>query len=143
MSGFELHPSLAATSLLVADLACCQARLQLDARFPWLVLVPRLAGATEIEDLTPTMRGLLIEEIALASVAVRLLGEALGRPVEKINVGALGNVTPQLHVHVLGRRRDDGLWPGPVWGRGEPTAYGEAALEIAVRTAAARLRADP
>ena len=126
MAPFELHPALAATSVLVCDLELSQLRLQDDARFPWLVLVPRVPGARELDDLTAQERAVLIEEIAQASKAARALGEASGRPVEKINVGALGNVTPQLHVHVLGRRSDDGLWPGPVWGRGEPAPYAPA-----------------
>lgn len=133
MSDFDLHPALAATSILICELELSQARLQDDARFPWLVLVPRVAGARELDDLTPGQRAVLMEEIAQASRAVRALGDAAGRPVEKINVGALGNVTPQLHVHLLGRRTDDGLWPGPVWGRGEPEPYTDgAARELAV-----------
>jgi diadenosine tetraphosphate (Ap4A) HIT family hydrolase len=134
MPPFELHPALAATSVLVCDLELSQLRLQDDTRFPWLVLVPRVPGARELDDLTRQERAVLIEEIAEASRAVRALGEANGRPVEKINVGALGNVTPQLHAHVLGRRGDDGLWPGPVWGRGEASPYPPAS---APRAAAA------
>ncbi|MGQ4827793.1 HIT domain-containing protein, partial [Enterococcus faecalis] len=89
-----------------------------------LVLVPRVAGVRELDELTADQRAALMEEIVLASRVVRALGQDARRPVEKINVGALGNVTPQLHIHVLGRRADDGLWPGPVWGRGEPLPYG-------------------
>jgi diadenosine tetraphosphate (Ap4A) HIT family hydrolase len=70
-------------------------------------------------------------EIAAAGAAVRAIGAALGRPVEKLNVGQLGNVTCQLHVHVVGRRHDDPCWPGPVWGRGTPEAYCDAALASA------------
>jgi diadenosine tetraphosphate (Ap4A) HIT family hydrolase len=135
MPDFELHPALAATSVLVCDLKLSQLRLQDDARFPWLVLVPRVADARELDDLTAQERAILIEEIAEASRAVRALGEADQRPVEKINVGALGNVTPQLHVHVLGRRADDGLWPGPVWGRGEPEPYAPASAARETATA--------
>ena len=120
------HPALAATSVFVCDLPLSQLRLQDDARFPWLVLVPRAPDARELDDLTAQERAVLIEEIANASRAVRTLGEADRRAVEKINVGALGNVTPQLHVHIVGRRADDGLWPGPVWGRGEPQPYAPA-----------------
>ncbi len=98
-------------------------RLQLDARFPWLVLIPRVAGAREIENLSARDRSRLIEEIVLAGAAVRAMGEAAGRPVFKLNVGALGNVTPQLHAHVVGRRPDDAAWPGPVWGFVGATAY--------------------
>jgi diadenosine tetraphosphate (Ap4A) HIT family hydrolase len=139
MRDFRLHPNLASTSAPIATLALCEARLQLDARFPWIVLVPRAPDLGELDDLDAAARAALMEEIARASDAVRALGEAAGRPVDKINVGALGNVTPQLHVHVLGRRRDDGLWPDPVWGRGEALAYAPDALERAVRMAAERL----
>jgi diadenosine tetraphosphate (Ap4A) HIT family hydrolase len=135
VTGFTLHANLEATSARVADLALSQARLQLDARFPWIVLVPQIADARELDDLAPAQRALLIEEIAQASAAVRKVGEALGRPVEKINVGAIGLVTPQLHVHVLGRRRDDGLWPDPVWGKGSATPYADADLERALQVA--------
>ena len=139
MAAFDLHPNLASTSSLILDLALSQARLQDDARFPWIVLVPRVEGARELDDLDAAARRTLMEEIALASDAVRALGEALGRPVEKINVGALGNVTPQLHVHVLGRRKDDGLWPDPVWGRGEAQPYDDAMRARMIRVATERL----
>jgi diadenosine tetraphosphate (Ap4A) HIT family hydrolase len=68
----------------------------------------------------------------LAGQAVRALGAATGFAVEKLNIGALGNVTPQLHVHVVGRRAGDPAWPGPVWGVGVAEAYGDAALEAAM-----------
>ncbi|HWE47100.1 MAG TPA: HIT family protein [Caulobacteraceae bacterium] len=135
---FDLHPNLASTSRLIADLSLSQARLQLDARFPWIVLVPRVTAAREIDDLDELLRETLMEEIVMASHAVRAMGEALGRPVEKLNTGALGNVTPQLHVHVLGRRSDDGLWPDPVWGRGAAVAYDEATLDRMIRVASER-----
>lgn len=139
MAAFDLHPNLASTSSLILDLALSQARLQDDTRFPWIVLVPRVADAGELDDLDAAQRRTLIEEIALASEAVRAIGEAAGRAVEKINVGALGNVTPQLHVHVLGRRRDDGLWPDPVWGRGAAVAYDDATRAEMIRVATERL----
>ena len=115
---FATHPAFDAGSLALGSLGLSEVRLQLDSRFPWLILIPRVAGAREIEDLTPADRVQLTEEIVLAGRAVRAIGEALGAPVEKLNVGALGNVTPQLHVHVVGRRSDDVAWPGPVWGVG-------------------------
>ena len=121
--GFSLDPRIASSSEFVADLPLCQARLQNDARFPWIVLSPRRSALREIDDLTLEERRLLIEEQVLAGHAVRALGEAIGRPVEKLNHGALGNVVAQLHVHVLGRRSDDPAWPGPVWGFGAPEPY--------------------
>ena len=137
---FELDPAFLATSEALASLALCEARLQLDARFAWIVLIPRLE-AIELEDLTAEQGAMLLCEIGAASEAVRRLGEALGRPVEKLNVGQLGNITRQLHVHVVGRRRDDPCWPGPVWGQGVAAAYG--ADELVEAKAAARLALVP
>lgn len=132
---FVLDPAFQATSVLVADLPLCQARLQADARWPWLVLIPRAADLREIEDLEPDARAMLLDEILAAGRAVRTLGAVLGRPVEKLNVGALGNVTPQLHVHVVGRRSDDAAWPGPVWGVGGVEPYGDDRLAAALAAA--------
>lgn len=135
---FRADAAFDAGSEIVADWPLCQVRLQADGRFPWLILLPRLDRLAELEDLSPEMRALLMEETVRAGRAVRAMGRAWGRPVEKLNVAALGNVTRQLHVHVVGRRADDGLWPHPVWGRGaasplDPAAR-NAALEI-LRTA--------
>ncbi|MEW5683686.1 MAG: HIT domain-containing protein [Pseudomonadota bacterium] len=132
---FELHPAFPPTSEAVGELALCHVRLQADARYPWIVLIPRIAGLREIDDLSPEDRARLMEEIVLAGAAVRVLGEAQGRPVEKLNVGALGNVTPQLHVHVVGRRADDAAWPGPVWGAGAAQAHADAGLAAALALA--------
>ena len=134
--GFRVDPAFAVGSVVAVDWPLCQVRLQDDARCPWLVLIPRVAGAVELEDLTEAQRTTLMAEIVRAGAAVRALGAAAGRPVNKLNVAALGNVTAQLHVHVVGRRRDDGLWPDPVWGRGEARPYPPGALAQAV----ARLR---
>ena len=118
-------------SIAVCDWPLCQVRLQDDARFPWLILIPQKAGLHELEDLTARERAALMEEVVRAGAVVRMLGEAMQRPVQKLNVAALGNVTAQLHVHVVGRRHDDGLWPDPVWGRGAPLPYGATALQAA------------
>ena len=134
---FGLDPAFLATSEAIASLPLCEARLQLDARFAWIVLIPRLDGMVELEDLTTEQGAMLMSEIGLASAAVRAVGAALARPVEKLNVGQLGNITRQLHVHVVGRRRDDSCWPGPVWGQGAAAPYDPGALETA--KAAARL----
>ena len=131
----DLDPAFLATSAALGELGLCHARLQADARYPWLVLIPRQAGARELEDLSPEDRGRLMEEVVRAGQAVRAVGFALGVPVEKLNLGALGNVTPQLHVHVVGRRRDDPAWPGPVWGHGAAEPYPDDVLAYAVATA--------
>jgi diadenosine tetraphosphate (Ap4A) HIT family hydrolase len=132
---FELDPAFEATSAALPGLALCEVRLQLDARFPWIVLVPRIERAIELADLSVEERAMLIAEIVVAGEAVRAIGAALGRPVEKLNVGQLGNITRQLHVHIVGRRADDPCWPGPVWGQGTAIAYDDEALTGA-RTAA-------
>jgi diadenosine tetraphosphate (Ap4A) HIT family hydrolase len=133
---FDLDPAFLTSSEALGDLALCHARLQGDARFPWIVLIPRTEDpARELEDLRPDQRRLLMDEILSAGAAVRLVGEALERPVAKLNVGQLGNLTPQLHVHVVGRRPGDAAWPGPVWGHGTPEAYDQddlfRALDVA------------
>jgi len=132
---FTLDPAFEAGSLHLASLPLCEARLHLDARFPWLVLIPRVDGAREIEDLSRADRARLMDEIIRAGRAARAIGEVLGRPVAKLNIGALGNITPQLHIHIVGRRADDAAWPGPVWGFGAAVAYSREALEIAKATA--------
>jgi diadenosine tetraphosphate (Ap4A) HIT family hydrolase len=138
---FLLDPVFESGSAALVSLNLCEVRLQLDARFPWLILIPRVAGTREIEDLAAADRARLMDEIVLVGQAVRAMGQALGAPVAKLNVGALGNITPQLHVHVVGRRTDDVAWPGPVWGAGVALAYDAEAL-AAVRAAALnRLRA--
>lgn len=129
---FKADAAFDAGSVIVLDWPLCQVRLQDDTRFPWLILIPRRAGLHELEDLAPAERTVLMDEILKAGEAVRLLGQAAGQPVEKLNVGAIGNVTAQLHVHVVGRRHDDALWPDPVWGRGPAAPYGASGLQTAV-----------
>lgn len=130
--GFAPAAAFIGASHEVGGLALCHVRLQDDARWPWLVLIPRAPDAREIEDLHPVNRARLVDEIVLAGDAVRAIGEALGLPVEKLNVGALGNVTPQLHVHVVGRRSGDPAWPGPVWGQGERVPFSPDQLAAAI-----------
>jgi diadenosine tetraphosphate (Ap4A) HIT family hydrolase len=138
---FVLDPAFERTSHAICDLGLCAARLQDDARWPWIVLVPRLDSAREIEDLALEQRGRLMAEIVRAGDAVRAVGEAAGLTVEKLNVGLLGNVTPQLHAHVVGRRTGDPAWPGPVWGVGDPAPYDADALRRFIAAAAVVLRA--
>lgn len=118
MAGFELDPRLAGDTLLVADGPLSQLRLMDDARFPWLVLVPRVPGAVEWLDLPGDQQRLLLAELNLAGRLLRGLG-----PVHKLNIGALGNVVRQLHVHVVARQEGDAAWPGPVWGAGARQPY--------------------
>jgi len=132
MPEFILHVRLEADTAFVADWSLSRVLAMNDARYPWLVLVPRRAELTEIHDLSVADRAVLMEEIARASAALKSLSGAA-----KINVGALGNLVPQLHIHVVARNPGDFAWPGPVWGQGTAEPY-----EPTVQTAfVARLRA--
>ncbi len=115
--GFVLDARLAADTHLIGDLPLSQLRLFDDARFPWFVLVPRIAGARELIDLDESDQRTLLAEINRVG---RVLESGL-RP-DKLNVAALGNVVPQLHVHVIARFTNDAAWPHPVWGRGDRVA---------------------
>jgi diadenosine tetraphosphate (Ap4A) HIT family hydrolase len=117
-TAFTLDPRLETDTMPVGDLPLSSVLLMDDARFPWLILVPRRTGVSEITDLTEEDAQLLTSEIRLAT---RVMLD-LSKP-DKVNVGALGNVVPQLHVHVVGRFRSDPAWPGPVWGHGTRTPY--------------------
>jgi diadenosine tetraphosphate (Ap4A) HIT family hydrolase len=109
---YELHPQLAADTHPVVVFALCELRLMDDANYPWLVLVPRLPQARELVDLDTPQRHALSDEIALASRALHDVFQP-----HKLNVAALGNLVPQLHVHVIARYEHDPAWPSPVWGR--------------------------
>jgi diadenosine tetraphosphate (Ap4A) HIT family hydrolase len=135
VSDFALHPQLEDDTLAGAALDLSEARILNDSRWPWVVLVPRREGMRELHDLPSADRAALMEEIASVSRALA------GLPgVAKVNVGALGNIVPQLHVHVIGRAPGDPAWPGPVWGVAGRVAYvaGEEAPLSAVLQGALR-----
>ena len=115
---FILDFRLAVDSEPVLTLPLCDVRLMNDARFPWLIMVPRRMGKVEIADLDAADRGLLIEEIASVSRVLKAVTDC-----HKLNVAALGNAVRQLHVHVIARLTGDPAWPKPVWGIGEAVAY--------------------
>ena len=117
-SAFTLDSRLAADTVEVGDLALCRVLLMDDARFPWLILVPRRPDLSEITDLSEPDASSLWQELRIATGVM----QALAKP-DKVNVGALGNIVTQLHVHVVGRFRSDPAWPGPVWGFGTRSPY--------------------
>lgn len=121
---FHLHPTLAADTVEVACLALCRVLLMNDRRYPWLILVPEREGVREICELSVADRAALIEEIAQAQ---RVLTQ-LCQP-DKLNVAALGNVVPQLHIHVIARFQHDPAGPRPVWGVGETEPHAPEELE--------------
>lgn len=120
---FTLHPRLEADTHAAAEWGLCRILVMNDARYPWLVLVPRREDVTELTALSTADRAQLIDEIARAGRLVQALSG-----VTKLNIGALGNLVPQLHVHVVGRHQGDPAWPGPVWGHSPPAPYGADAL---------------
>lgn len=124
---FTLDPRLAADSHFIVDGPLSQVRLVDDARYDWLVLVPRVAGAVEWLDLAPAQQRVLLEEVGHAGAALQATGRC-----EKLNIGALGNIVRQLHVHVLARNTGDPAWPGPAWGASPLQRRGEAAREAAI-----------
>jgi diadenosine tetraphosphate (Ap4A) HIT family hydrolase len=129
---FALDPRLAGDTIPVGDLALCSVLLLNDSRFPWLVLVPRRAGVTEVTDLSEADSARLMEEIRIAT---RVMLD-LAKP-DKVNVAAIGNIVSQMHVHVVGRFRSDPAWPGPVWGFGARTPYPDHAAAALIERAAA------
>ena len=118
---FQLHERLAADTYLMASWELCDVLLLKNAVYPWFVLVPRQSDLVEIIDLSVAHQTQLMREIAKISAFLRE-----DYQIDKINVGALGNMVPQLHVHVLGRTKNDPAWPGPVWGHPESREYSES-----------------
>ena len=134
MTDFGLDPRLAADSHWLADGPLSQLRLMDDTRFAWLVLVPRVEGAVEWVELPAAAQAQLLGEINLAAGLLRADG-----PCDKINIGALGNIVRQLHVHVVARREGDAAWPGPVWGSGAAVRHAPEALAARLQSLRARL----
>jgi diadenosine tetraphosphate (Ap4A) HIT family hydrolase len=120
---FTLSPRLKDDTVEVASLALCAVLLMKDRTIPWLILVPKREGVREVYELDKDDRAALMEEITLAS---RVIG-ALYSPF-KINIGALGNLVPQLHIHVIGRFENDRAWPGAIWGASGAKPYAEEEL---------------
>jgi diadenosine tetraphosphate (Ap4A) HIT family hydrolase len=118
MTDFVLHERLAADTFFVTNWPLSRVLLMNDARFPWLILVPRRTDVTEVFQLSQKERQELMEEISQAAKKLKTITNAA-----KINVGALGNMVPQLHIHVVARNPEDAAWPGPVWGSGAAVAY--------------------
>jgi diadenosine tetraphosphate (Ap4A) HIT family hydrolase len=118
---WSLHPQLAADTIAVGDLALARVLLANDANYPWLILVPRMPGLTEIMDLDPNEQVQLLGEIDAAARALKAVTEC-----EKLNIAAIGNIVAQLHVHVVARRHSDAAWPKPVWGAVPAAVYDPA-----------------
>jgi diadenosine tetraphosphate (Ap4A) HIT family hydrolase len=121
---WTLHPQLERDTIAVGELPLARALVMNDANYPWLILVPRHAGAVEIIDLDDEQQAQLMTEIALLA---RVLKDVTG--CDKLSVAAIGNVVPQLHVHIVARRQSDASWPRPVWGASPARPYDKTELE--------------
>jgi len=124
MSDWTLHPQLAADTVALGDLLLSRVLVMNDATYPWLVLVPRKTGITEVIDLDEDEQTHLMHEVTRAARALREVTAC-----HKLNIAALGNMVPQLHVHVIARFRHDPAWPKPVWGAAPAIAYERKALD--------------
>jgi len=122
-----LHPQLARDTAPVGDLALTRVLVMNDANYPWAILVPRRARIVEIIDLDAAARGELMAEIAQVATALKSLTRC-----DKLNIAAIGNVVPQLHVHVVGRWMGDPAWPQPVWGAAPAKPYAAGELDTFV-----------
>jgi diadenosine tetraphosphate (Ap4A) HIT family hydrolase len=121
---WSLHPQLERDTTPLGDLPLSRVLIINDANYPWMLLVPRRYGAVELIDLDEVERAQLMTETALTSRALKEVTEC-----DKLNVAALGNAVPQLHVHVIARRKTDKAWPKPVWGAVPPIPHDAKELD--------------
>ncbi len=135
-AAFQLHERLASDSHGLGRSRLCEIRLINDSTWPWVLLVPAVAGIREIYELTPAQQQRLMEESSI-------LGQGMMEVFsgDKLNIGALGNMVPQLHLHHIVRFQGDPAWPGPVWGCLPPVAYSADQLEQVRQTLAPVLAA--
>ncbi|MBI5902228.1 MAG: HIT family protein [Deltaproteobacteria bacterium] len=124
---FVLDQRLTEDTAPVRALKLCTVLLMKDSSMPWLILVPQRAGIKEVYELEAGDRLILMEEAARASRVIK----ALYAP-DKINIGSLGNIVTQLHLHVIGRFSTDRAWPGPVWGAGQGVPYSKEGLDMSL-----------
>lgn len=125
---FQLHSQLEADTFVIGDLPLCRLLLMNDARFPWVILVPRRMDVSEVYDLPMQEQQMLWQESALVAEKLMQLTKA-----DKMNLAALGNVVPQLHVHHVARFKTDAVWPKPIWGQGTAEPYSESDKQLMLR----------
>jgi diadenosine tetraphosphate (Ap4A) HIT family hydrolase len=121
---WSLHPQLARDTINIGDLPLSRVLVINDANYPWLLLVPRRIGVSEMIDLDEVEQAQLWTELARTGRALKTVTEC-----DKLNIAALGNVVPQLHVHVIARRQGDAAWPKPVWGAVPPIGHDQYELK--------------
>ncbi|WP_372999787.1 HIT domain-containing protein [Marinobacter sp.] len=123
---FQLHERLKADTLGIGRTSLCEIRLMNDSTWPWVLLVPAVPGIREIYQLSADQQHQLVRESSVLSEAMM---DVFGG--DKMNVAALGNMVPQLHLHHIVRFEGDPAWPGPVWGKQAPVPYSNEELEQA------------
>ncbi len=137
-STWSLHPQLAADTTPVGDLALSRVLLSNDANYPWLILVPRRLGLVELIDMDANEQVQLLAEVDACARTLKSVTEC-----EKLNIAAIGNIVPQLHVHVVARRHSDPAWPKPMWGAVPPIAYEPRSLSGLLAALRRRLAVQP
>lgn len=128
MIKFELHPRLAADCEILGELSLARVLLMKDANYPWVILVPKINDIRELHELSEKDQQQLIAESSFVSARMQDIFQA-----DKMNVAALGNMVPQLHVHIIARFENDPAWPNPIWGAVSPLAYSPEALSEQVK----------
>jgi diadenosine tetraphosphate (Ap4A) HIT family hydrolase len=123
-AAWSLHPQLERDTVNIGDLPLCRVLIIKDANYPWLLLVPRRPEVDEILDLDEVEQAQLTTEVTRVARALKLVTGC-----DKLNIAALGNVVPQLHVHVIARRKTDAAWPRPVWGAVPPVSHDPGELD--------------
>ena len=129
MTDFQLHPQLSADTIHVTDLNICTVLLMNDSNYPWVILVPKRDNIREIFELSPNEQDTVNREVSRVSHALNTEFNA-----DKMNIGALGNMVPQLHIHVIARHKTDPTFPAPVWGNSSAIPYLDNELENMLET---------
>lgn len=130
---FQMDERLVKDTIPLGDFGLSRVLLMNDSRYPWLILVPRIADVSEVFALTAQQQQQLWQETNIVGQVLKDIFQA-----DKINIATLGNVVKQLHMHVVVRMQDDEAWPAPVWGKGEAQPYSSGALtEVSLRLHAA------
>ncbi len=127
MAIFTLDPRLQQDTLYIAEFSLCKVLLMNDARYPWVILVPKITGLTEIFQLDEAGQQQLMVESNFVAQKLKQVIQA-----DKMNVAALGNVVSQLHIHHVARFIQDDTWPAPVWGKGDAIAYTQAESDTVI-----------
>ena len=123
---FQLHPRLAQDCFKLGSFALCELLMMNDNQYPWLILVPR-REAKEIYQLNPVDRQMLLDESCLIAETLQNLYQP-----DKLNIAAIGNLVPQLHIHHVARYQTDKTWPAPIWGKLAPSPYSEQQAQIEI-----------